>query len=607
MRKGFVGRLAVAFVIVSLLLSAGVVYGGVQVGEEVHETHETPHPYAYEATGVVWEQTFHWPRASYINIHFTEFDLAPGDYVEISSPDGKYKYRYEGKGKVVRGGKVTLAEFWASHISGDTAIVRFYNTSAEGAQGFKIDKWARGYESEVINDLFNMAEEISPKDICGDDDKEWAPCYDGTTIYEKSRPVARLLMNNKKEACTGWLLGSEGHLMTNNHCIENQTDADNTDYEFMAEGAECTTDCSGGMSCPGTVEATSGTLVRTDYELDYSLILLPTNLTPTYGYLQLRSTMPDIGERIYIPQHPKAKGKQIAVNDDQTGGYCEVHSADEPGCDARPGPDIGYICDTERGSSGSPVIAYCDDLVVGLHHCLGCPNRSVPIPSIITHLGGDLPADAVGCSSTTCAPNDYCNAQETINTVSLEDVVEDAGFTSDSTYSEGARLGARFSEFSSANNNILGENGKPTTIGKGLEKETEALLEKFLDKATIRPFPYVYAPSYGQQVLKIFGGYVGSGSKFLAGVPVVVGYNAKGHPIFEKVILFLRYYFKMLPEDSYWVIFARLYSGETIPVVAANNGDKRIYGIDFDCKNIFLMYVDQLSGINAIIQLSPKR
>ena len=188
----------------------------IQVGEEVFETYETAHP--YEGTGNIWERSFHWTDASYITIHFVEFDLASEDYVEISSPDGKYTYRYEGKGKVVRGGEAILSVFWTRHIPGDTAVVRLYSVNPTGAWGFKIDKWAHGYKSGVTMSA-----------ICGADDKEWAACYDGTDIYEMSRTVARLLVQGSS-ACTGWLIGSEGHLMTNNHCIGSQDDADNTDY-----------------------------------------------------------------------------------------------------------------------------------------------------------------------------------------------------------------------------------------------------------------------------------------------------------------------------------------------------------------------------------------
>jgi hypothetical protein len=392
---------------------ANPLFSQIKVGEEVNERYETPHPYG--GKGIVWEQTFHWPEASYIALHFAKFDLAPGDVVVISSPDGKFEYRYKEKGKEVKHIKdkkknKQISEFWATHIPGDTAVAKLYSKSKKSGWGFVIDKWVRGYEPDFVAALLGGLEaetDATIEAICSSDDKEWAKCYQGTTMYTKARAVARLLINGSS-ACTGWLLGSEGHLMTNNHCIDSQSDASNTDYEFMAEGATCSTDCSGWFACPGTVEASSATLVQTDANLDFSLVLLPTNVTSTYGYLQLRNALPTVGERIYIPQHPGAKGKQLAVNSDIDGGYCDVYSTNETPCMGGPG-DIGYYADTEGGSSGSPVLAYNDHLVIALHHCANCPNRGVPIPSIISDLGANIPANAIG-SGGGPTPADFNDA-----------------------------------------------------------------------------------------------------------------------------------------------------------------------------------------------------
>ncbi len=399
----------------------------VKVGEEVLDSYETPHPYT--GRGLVWQQEFHWPDAGYISLHFTDFDLAKGDVVVISSPGGKVRYRYKEKGKALKNGKKNkrknqLSEFWATHIPGDTAIVRLYSKSRKKGFGFIIDKWVRGYEKEYIEAVMTgMEDDLSRTEaICTDDDKRWAKCYDGTGMYDKSKAVCRLLINGSG-ACTGWLVGSEGHIMTNNHCIDNQTDANNTDYEFMAEGATCSSDCSGWFDCAGTVVATSGTLVQTSSSLDYTLVLLPTNVTSTYGYMQLRNELPALDERIYIPQHPGGKGKMLAVESDQDGPYAKIYSTNETPCSGGPG-DIGYYADTEGGSSGSPVLGYSDNLVVALHHCANCPNRGVPIPSIITDLGSNLPANAVG-GGTGPTPPDFNEALDN------DDVTFTTGGTAD--------------------------------------------------------------------------------------------------------------------------------------------------------------------------------
>jgi PKD repeat protein len=398
-------KLCSVFFVVMLVFGCTGLFSRIQVGEEVLEMSECSHPYP-GTMGVVFEKIFSYPDAGYIALHFSSFELAEGDVLEVSNLDGTIVYQYTGNGKVVGEGPVpvTISEFWATHIPGDTAVVRLISNNTNSAFGFVIDKYARGYQRGLIEALLAGEEGAQLEAICSTDDKKWAKCYEDTVMYDKGRAVCRLLIGGTT-ACTGWLLGSEGHVMTCHHCIETQTAANNTDYEFMAEGATCTTDCSGWGACPGVVAASYGTMVKTDIDLDYTLILLPTNITSTYGYLQLRATLPTIDEKIYIPQHPGAYGKQIAFESDVDGPYSNIYSTNEPPCIGGPG-DIGYYADTEGGSSGSPVLALDDNLVVSLHHCANCPNRGVPIPSIIAHLDADIPNDAIGTGAPQ-APEAY--------------------------------------------------------------------------------------------------------------------------------------------------------------------------------------------------------
>jgi len=391
--------LAVTLAIVLAMVLSTPLSAKVKVGEIVNEKFEMTHP-SMGGKGVIAEKVFSWPGAGYIAIHFSKFNLAPGDYVEISDPGRSRFYTYREKGKYIGPGLPLMSEFWAAHIPGDTAIVRLISVRGKGMSRFTIDQWARGYEPEVIKAYMDDMEADSEVEaICSADDKKWAKCYDGTEMYNKAKAVCRLLIGGTS-ACTGWLLGSEGHVMTNNHCISTQTSAGNTDYEFMAEGATCATSCASWGACPGDVAATSGTLIKTNAPMDYTLIKLPTNVSLTYGYLQLRNTAAIIGERIYIPQHPGAYGKQLAVESDVDGGYAKVYSLNEPACQSGGPNDVGYYADTAGGSSGSPVLAYNDNLVVSLHHCATCPNRGVPIPPIISDLGALLPANAVGGTPT---------------------------------------------------------------------------------------------------------------------------------------------------------------------------------------------------------------
>jgi subtilisin-like proprotein convertase family protein len=412
-------RLLISLVLLLIVTSAALAVDPERtrrIGEEFAVKTETPHPVPRTAAGTpAWRDVFHWEDASYIAVHFEKFDLAPGEKVIVRTPDGRYAHSFEGEGKPKSGGT-----FWATHVPGDTCEVLYYGNSEAPGWGYSIDKFAHGYPApqhavESGGDALRT--------ICGEDDGEWAKCYEQTEpeVYQKSKAIARLTINGVF-SCTGWLVGCQGHLMTNAHCITNAVDAMNTDYEFMAEGPTCETSCASSGACPGTIEASSGTLIKTGTQvvLDYSLVQLPTNLSTEYGYFRLRASGPVIGERIYLNGHPAGWGKQFHVaSDDATdeSGFCEIDSLDEPsapGCSAAGPEQAGYMCDTQSGSSGSPVVAYSDHRVVVLHHCSGCPNTGLPIQQVIADLGPDLPecalsqldgrvdldSTAYGCSST---------------------------------------------------------------------------------------------------------------------------------------------------------------------------------------------------------------
>ncbi|MFP2913013.1 trypsin-like serine peptidase, partial [Pyxidicoccus sp. 3LFB2] len=367
--------------------------GPTKVGEDVFRRFETSHPYATTAvraeSGPVHSDTIHHPGAAYIAPHFERLELEEGDFVVVRSPDGRRTWTYDNSHPGARDG------FWAIHIPGDTAIIELHSKDHDGRRGilnrhgYSIDLYARGYTNA------EMGFAGANKALCGGDDSGWAPCYASSdpAIYGRARPVARLLINGSG-GCTGWLVGSQGHLMTNQHCIGTASDAQNTSYEFMAEGATCATNCASWFGCPGNV-ISGATLVKVDAPRDYALVQLSQNPTNTYGYLQLRSSGAVVNERIFVPQHPAGWGKKIAVTstdaNDQS-GFAEVYSLTEASCQSGGPNDVGYFADTQGGSSGSPVIGHGDNLVVALHHCAYCPNRGVPIQSVISHLGASLPA-----------------------------------------------------------------------------------------------------------------------------------------------------------------------------------------------------------------------
>lgn len=377
----------------------------VRAGYEVPFSAESPHPYP-TGTGSTpaWSLEVKHPDATYIAIHFDRFDLAPGDRLVIRSPSGRQRH------VLTERGRHNLGTFWAPHIKGDTAVLELMSPGRnQGGWGVSIDRYAAGVV-EVGDETASGTEAV-----CGVDDRANALCFQSSEpeIYDRSRAVARLLINGQL-LCTGWLVGCEGHLLTNNHCIDNtalsvspSTAVLNTDYEFMAEAASC-----GGVGGSGVFWGGVPTLVQREVFLDYAYIQLAGNPQNTYGSFQVENRAPVANERIYIPQHPGGQVKKFAVfSSDATdeSGFCEITQPNS-GLSCIPGATLGettYQCDTQGGSSGSPVVAYISQGVIALHHCsLGtdlCPNLGVPMTAILTDLGSNLPLCAVADAVTEVA------------------------------------------------------------------------------------------------------------------------------------------------------------------------------------------------------------
>ncbi len=246
--------------------------------------------------------------------------------------------------------------------------------------------------------------------ICGEDDTCDAICYENSNpeVYEKSKTILRLqvkVRGNDDSYCTGFLLGSEGHFMTANHCIVE--DGIYT-IEVMAESHDCdncTNDgpCSVAGGCPGTLISTGFTLIQSNSQYDFALYKLDDNISLDYGYLSLSSSGPKVSDEFYIPQHPQGFAKRIALNSDHqddVNGICSIQNTfffNECGIQRHQSDNLGYWADGNGGASGAPLISLDNHCVIGIHQCGGCPfdyNRGVSSAAILEHLNY-IPDNAV--------------------------------------------------------------------------------------------------------------------------------------------------------------------------------------------------------------------
>ncbi|MCD4654960.1 serine protease, partial [bacterium] len=370
------------------LSSAGVFAEGMIIGEHLQDRIlESPHPYPGSPTGeavVVWSDYYEFPDANYLVFQFSKFDLGPGDWVEIHHPFGERVHVYSGKGLRNLGG-----DFITKAVMGSEAVIELYSSNPTNKHyGYKIDRITRGFSNKEL-DIIRSA---GSRAICGTDDKIDAICYETShpQAYDKSKAAARILMDGDI-LCTAWLVSCENHVMTNSHCswdgdLDSQSKLDRMEFQFMYQKPAC-------GSGTATVEYSfqSGTFLENNHYIDYALIQAPVTEDPAsvYGWMNIDDRpLPEIDEQMYIVGHPSGVPKQISLYSthaqDQS-GLCEVYTVNADPCiSGATAPEVGYYCDTEGGSSGSPVLSLVTHKVIALHHCANCPNRGIRIADVWT-------------------------------------------------------------------------------------------------------------------------------------------------------------------------------------------------------------------------------
>ena len=282
--------------------------------------------------GRVFRQAVSKPGTASLRFHVTVVDQ-PADqswHMEVASAGGARQHYRPGPGET---------EFWTDEIKGNSATVELFTTAA--AVKLKL----------VIDQVVVSKQPVKPKSIVGQDQRELYR-EQQEPIRTLGRSVVRLRFiddEKKKEfTCTGFLVFTSAHILTNEHCI-------NSDKEMRSALVDF--DFDGGGATTRTVRLRK--LLDSNVELDYSLLELAE--PADRSVLVLKSNSDADGRALFIVQHPGGEVKQVSIRD------CKVKGPQIPGTTATP-TDFGHTCDTLGGSSGSPVFDPTGLTVVGLHH-----------------------------------------------------------------------------------------------------------------------------------------------------------------------------------------------------------------------------------------------
>ena len=171
-------------------------------------------------------------------------------------------------------------------------------------------------------------------------------------IRRMGRPVGRLDVQFEKAlmVCTASLLNAE-YLLTNNHCVPGKGEQGalkqvSVVFDYYAE-----IDRGAQRFDVDPIPVETSTL------LDYSILRVRGDPAAKFGTIKLANRDPVPGEALFVIHHPAGAPKHV------TRGGCQ---AGHP--EAMLDTDIFHYCDTVGGSSGAPVFADDDNVVLGLHY-----------------------------------------------------------------------------------------------------------------------------------------------------------------------------------------------------------------------------------------------
>ena len=297
------------------------------------------------APGVAWRREVKLDsESSFFRLHFTGIAVTgdeAGFTVMVRSASNRVLATY------TRQDFASRDEFWTAYLFGHFALVEVVSSGAStGHVAFRIAEAAIETQG---------ARELSIQDPNNPRDRPLYEFRDNAPLVAAARPVAKLRFTRNRilYSCTGFLL-AEDLLLTNQHCIEGDADCLTAVAQFgFQQDAEFNVEPGEEFRCDRVVDS--------DVGLDFALIRLQGH--PGIKWGTLKWTIQQTGARgaLYLIQHPNGRPKRVAS------AGCIAKTLSAVGSLPHHETDMGHTCDTETGSSGSPVFNEGFG-VVALHH-----------------------------------------------------------------------------------------------------------------------------------------------------------------------------------------------------------------------------------------------
>lgn len=218
------------------------------VGESIFPLIESPHPYpqAEGKKALVWRQVVQHPGAVWIKLHFSNFRLNKGDFVNLIDDSGGIVEQITSKdltGKInskvnVQKNSNHTVDFWALAVSGDRVRIELYRKSKKPTGwGFEIDEVGIGYRPLIdmglgpVHDHFKKTD-LEPFSLVQNNISEYMPQesfdgeFSGIMLYKKENfwytNIGKLINSSKN------------HFLPHKDCIDSPDVVNTLEVRFYS-------------------------------------------------------------------------------------------------------------------------------------------------------------------------------------------------------------------------------------------------------------------------------------------------------------------------------------------------------------------------------------
>lgn len=214
--------------------------------------------------------------------------------------------------------------------------------------------------------------------IVGDNNLEKIEAANSTGYYDMAKPIAIVKDSTDQGFCTGWRV-AEDLFMTNYHC-----------YEFAGCDVIFELDYETALDTEKHPRFKCEQVLNQNEQFDYALYQVSRlddvkgskskRLRAEGGVIPLWAGSIKVGQPLVVAGHPQARTKEIDRSKD-----CKMKTIETEELGGR--TTIRHTCDTEGGSSGSPVMDRKTGYAVALHWGgeVGF-NMAIPMSLIIQDL-----------------------------------------------------------------------------------------------------------------------------------------------------------------------------------------------------------------------------